>query len=252
MDLYFKFVFFLLGLTIGSFLNVVIYRIPEGESIAQPPSHCPSCGTRLKPLDLVPIFSWLFLKGRCRHCSTNISPRYALVELLTGIVFLFTYIKFGLDWYIIVAFGFMAVLIAMTFIDMDHQIIPDELNIFLIVFFVATNLFISYIPWKDAIFGALIGFAPLFLIVLLTGGSGMGMGDVKLMFALGLYLGFWNSILTVFLSFIYGGVFGVLLLVTKIKGRKDAIPFGPWIALGAVTAFYFGAGIIGWYMGMLV
>ena len=251
MDLYFAIVFLILGLLIGSFLNVVIYRLPEGESIAKPPSHCPSCNVRLKPIDLIPVFSWLFLKGRCRYCKVAISPRYALIELLTGVSLLISYLYAGLTWHLLVLLVLLSVLIADTFIDIDHQIIPDELNIFLFVFFIAINLVASYIPWKDAIFGALAGSLPLFLLVVLTGGAGMGFGDVKLMFVLGLYLGLWSTLLTLFLSFIYGGIFGVLLLATGIKKRKDAIPFGPWIAIAAVTVLFFGDQIINWYFGMM-
>ncbi len=251
MDLYFAIVFLILGLLVGSFLNVVIYRLPEGESIVKPPSHCPSCNVRLKPIDLIPVFSWLFLKGRCRYCKVAISPRYALIELLTGVSFLISYLYAGLTWQLLVLLVLLSVLIADTFIDMDHQIIPDELNIFLFVFFIAINLVASYIPWSDAIFGALAGSLPLFLLVVLTGGAGMGFGDVKLMFVLGLYLGLWSTLLTLFLSFIYGGIFGVLLLATGIKKRKDAIPFGPWIAIAAVTVLFFGDQIINWYFGMM-
>jgi prepilin signal peptidase PulO-like enzyme (type II secretory pathway) len=251
MDLYFTIVFLILGLLIGSFLNVVIYRLPEGESIVMPPSHCPRCSASLRPIDLVPVFSWLFLKGRCRYCKAPISPRYALIELLTGISFAFSYLYAGLSWQLLALLVLISVLIADTFIDLDHQIIPDELNIFLLIFFIAFNFMASYIPWKDALFGALAGSLPLFLLVVLTGGAGMGFGDVKLMFVLGLYLGLWSTLLTLFLSFIYGGIFGVLLLATGIKKRKDAIPFGPWIAIAAVTALFLGDGIISWYFGMM-
>lgn len=248
METYYFVVIFVFGLLIGSFLNVVIYRLPEGMSIATPPSHCPKCNHQLKPLDLVPVFSWLFLKGKCRYCAVKVSPRYALVELLTGILFAYTYLVFGLEWILLVQLIFVAVLIAVVFIDLDHQIIPDELNLFLLLVFIFANLALSFIPWKDAFLGAAAGFLPLFLVVLLTGGAGMGMGDVKLMFVLGLYLGLGQTLLALFLSFIYGGVFGVLLLVTKIKGRKDAIPFGPWIVLATLTSLYFGPNLISWYL----
>jgi leader peptidase (prepilin peptidase)/N-methyltransferase len=251
-ELYFQVVIFLFGLLIGSFLNVVIYRLPEGQSIATPPSHCPKCNTQLKPKDLVPVFSWLALGGKCRYCKTKVPVRYALVELLTGCFFLFTYWKFGLQWSLLVWLVFVSVMIAVTFIDLDHQIIPDELNIFLLIVFIVANLFLTFVPWKDGVFGALAGSVPLFLIVLLTGGAGMGMGDVKLMFVVGLYLGLWNTVLALFLSFIFGGFFGVLLLVTKIKGRKDAIPFGPWLVLGTLTAIYFGQDLITWYLNSFI
>ncbi|NTW72382.1 MAG: prepilin peptidase, partial [Eubacteriaceae bacterium] len=140
MDITIAIIILIYGLVIGSFLNVVIYRLPNEQSIISPPSHCGSCNTRLRPIDLIPVFSWIFLKGQCRYCGEKISARYALVELLTGTLFLLTYIYTGLSWVLLVNLILVSVLVAMTFIDYDHQIIPDEFHIFLIIVFVISNI----------------------------------------------------------------------------------------------------------------
>ena len=242
---------FVLGAVIGSFLNVVIYRIPLGKSIVAPPSHCPKCDTRLKPWDLVPLLSWLSLRGRCRYCAASVSYRYALVELLTGLLFVFTYIQVGIDSILIVYLLLTSILIADTFIDFDHFILPDGLHAFGTVAFMLLNLMFSFIPWQDAGLGVIVGMTPLLLLVLLTRGNGMGLGDVKLMAMLGLFLGWKLTLLTLLLSFILGGVFGVLLLATKVKTRKDPIPFGPWIAMAAFIAMHWGEEIIKLYLGTI-
>jgi len=242
---------FVFGAVIGSFLNVVIYRIPVGESIVAPPSHCPKCDKLLKPWDLVPILSWLGLRGKCRYCATPVSCRYPLVELLTGLLFVFTYIQVGIDSILIVYLVLTSILIADTFIDFDHLILPDGLHIFGALAFVLLNLLFSFIPWKDAMLGVVVGMTPLLLLVLLTGGNGMGLGDVKLMAMLGLFLGWKLTLLTLLLSFILGGFFGVVLLATKLKTRKDPIPFGPWIAMAAFIAMHWGGEIIKLYLGTI-
>lgn len=242
---------FILGLTIGSFLNVCIYRIPEGESIISPPSSCGSCGTRLKPVELIPVLSWLFLGGKCRYCGESIATRYPLVELLTGSLFAVTYWRIGLDWTLIPYGILIATLITITFIDLDHQIIPNTINLFALIVFLGSNLTLGYIDWKEALIGSLVGGGFLFLLVVLSRGAAMGMGDVKLMAVLGLFLGWRSALLTLFLSFILGGLFGVLLLLLKRKGRKDAIPFGPWIALAATVSILYGNEILTWYIQFL-
>jgi leader peptidase (prepilin peptidase)/N-methyltransferase len=242
---------FIFGLIIGSFLNVCIYRIPAGKSIATPPSSCGSCGTRLKPLDLFPIVSWIFLGGKCRYCGESIAIRYPFVELMTGLLFSVVFWQYGMDKVLLPYLTLTAILISITFIDLDHQIIPNKINLFALGGFLVFNIILGYINWTDSLLGALIGGGFLFLLVIISKGAAMGMGDVKLMAVLGLYLGWTSIILTLLLSFIIGGVFGVLLLVLKIKGRKDAIPFGPWIAIAAFVTIVFGSNILTWYIALL-
>lgn len=241
---------FLVGTIIGSFLNVIIYRIPIGESIISPPSHCGNCDSRLRPLDLIPILSWIALKGKCRYCSSKISYRYPFVELLTGGLFLFTYIAVGIDQKLVAYLVLGCMLIINTFIDMDHFILPNIILLFGLIAFVLLTVFLPFISWRDSFLGAFVGAVPLLILFLLTKGRGMGPGDVKFMGVIGLYLGWKLSLLTLFLSFILGGIFGILLLATRIKDKTDAIPFGPWIALAAFISMYWGSDIISWYLGL--
>ena len=241
----------LFGLMIGSFLNVCIYRIPRNESISFPPSHCTSCGHKLGPADLVPLFSYMFLRGRCRYCGERISVRYPLVEALGGAAFLLCYIRFGLTVESIKYALLICVLISVTFIDGDHGIIPGKLMIFAAISGIILNLIghkfnaglLSYL------YGALLGGGVIMLIVLLTGG--MGGGDIQLMAVVGLFLGFKRCALSLLLSFIIGGLAGALLLLTKKKSRRDYIPFGPWISAAAVIGIFFGDSIVNWYISLL-
>ena len=242
------FFIFLFGLMIGSFLNVCIYRIPIGKSIVSPPSSCENCGARLKPKDLFPVISWIFLGGKCRYCGESINIRYPLVELLTGILFVILFGKIDFKKVLIPYLTLTSILIVITFTDLDHQIIPNKVNLFAFVAFIILNLFSGYIQWKDSLLGALIGGGFLFVLALLTGA--MGIGDVKLITVIGFYLGWKSTILTLFLSFIIGGVFGILLLAFRIKGRKDIIPFGPWIAIASYITMLIESEAIIWYMGL--
>ena len=242
---------FIFGLIIGSFLNVCIYRIPLGLSIVTPPSACGSCGQRLKPKDLIPLLSWLYLKGKCRYCGQPISIRYPLVEFITGLIFAFTYWVFGWTWILLIYLIIYSGLIAIVFIDLDHQIIPNSINLFLLIIFFISNFILEYIYWKEAFIGGLLGGGFLFLLVLLSRGTAMGMGDVKLMGVLGLFLGWQYTLLTLLLSFIIGGIFSLLLLALKIKGRKDTIAFGPWLVAGFFITTIFGNNILDWYLRLL-
>src|SRR5690554_6266354 len=167
------FLFFIFGLVIGSFLNVCIYRIPKGRSIVSPPSSCGSCGTRLQPMDLFPVISWAVLGGKCRYCGESIALRYPLVELLTGLLYAVTYWRIGLVWALIPNIILITILITITFIDLDHQMIPNTINLFALVVFLGSNLILGYINWIDAIIGGLVGGGFLFLLVLLSRGAAM-------------------------------------------------------------------------------
>lgn len=242
---------FLLGLLIGSFLNVCIYRIPRGESIVFPPSHCTSCDHKLGPLDLVPVFSYIFLKGRCRYCHEKISLRYPVIEMLNAVMYLLCFLKFGLTFEFVKFAVLLSVLIVISLIDFDHSIIPG----YIIIFAASAGIILNIIGYKfnagllNYLYGALTGGGVILLIVLLTGG--MGGGDIQLMAVVGLFLGFKSTVLTLLLSFIIGGIAGVTLILLKKKSRKDYIPFGPWIAAAAFIAVFLGDRIISWYISML-
>jgi leader peptidase (prepilin peptidase)/N-methyltransferase len=243
-----------LGLAVGSFLNVVIYRLPRKESLVRPRSRCPGCGTQLADKDNIPVVSWLLLKGKCRTCGTTISARYPLVELITGALFVAAALRFGLDWVLPAYLVFFASLVAITFIDLEHYIIPNRIvyptifaSIPLLV--LAAALQDEWTELQHAALGAVLAWGFL-LIVHLISPRGMGFGDVRLSFLLGLFLG-WLDLrhvfLGLFLGFLFGSVIGLVLMALRRRGRKDHIPFGPFLAAGSVVAVLFGSQILGWY-----
>ncbi|MCX7780945.1 MAG: prepilin peptidase [Negativicutes bacterium] len=241
-------IFFFFGLLIGSFLNVCIYRLPQGKSIVSPPSRCPKCRARLRLWDLIPVLSWVWLQGKCRYCHASVAARYALVELLTGVLFLWAFSVVGLSLELIKALIFISFLIIITFIDIDHQLILDKVLLVMAGAGVVINLFIGA-PMPDLVsmlLAAAAGGGVLLVIAVLTRG-GMGGGDIKLMAVLGLWLGWPHIIIVMFGSFIIGGIAGVLLMLLKLKGRRDYIPFGPFIALAAFLTMLYGLDILLWY-----
>lgn len=257
MELYFMIIAFIMGSIFGSFYNVCIYRIPEKISVAKPPSHCYNCNTRLKPLDLVPILSWTFLKGKCRYCGQKISPRYALVELLTGILFATIYISFGYNIETIYYMFLVSLLIIITFIDLDHYIIPDSLIIIGSIFAVVFNLFVKLVSIRSMLLGALIcGGGMLLLIYLIelaVKKEVMGGGDIKLFAMLGLFLGLKGGLLTILLSVYVGAIYGIITIVySKIKKQEynSMIPYGPFISVGALVYVLYGTQIINWYLNL--
>lgn len=244
------------GLLIGSFLNVLIYRIPREESIAFPGSHCPSCGHKLKWYDNIPLFSYLILNGKCRYCGTNISIQYPLIETLNAIIYVVLYISFS--WSIdFIFYALMAsVLIAIAGIDLKEQIIPDSLVLSILVFEVlhkAANYFVLGISplLLDSVIGLLVA-GGLFLVIVLLSRGGMGGGDVTLIGSLGFILGLRGILLTIFLSFILGALISIFLLASKIKTRKDPIPFGPFIIIGFFIVLLYGEQILYWYFNILL
>ena len=233
---------------IGSFLNVCIFRIPKRKSISFPPSHCPKCEAKLRPLDLIPLLSYIFYKGKCRYCGEKISLQYPTVELLNGLICLFLYMKYGLTLYFFKYAILASLLIVISFIDFKYQIIPDRLNIFCL----AVGIFftLSYgNKWLvvNSALGLFIGGGLFLLIAIVTKGA-MGGGDIKLMGALGFCLGWKYILLTTLLSFVIGEIISIILLAFKIKGRKDYIPFGPFISIAAIVTMTYGKEILEWYL----
>ena len=242
---------FLLGLAIGSFLNVCIWRLPREESIIRPGSHCPACSTVLGVRDLVPVLSWIFLRGKCRFCAARISPRYPAVELLTGGLFFLTYLHYGPSPAMIAAMVFSAFMVAITFIDLDHQIILDGMLALLAVSGLVLQLMTGAVGFWSMWLGALVGGGLLLVLAIISQG-GMGGGDVKFAAALGFWLGWPGILLGLFIGFVAGGAISLLLLATGLRGRKDFIPFGPFIALGAWIALLYGKNILAWYFSFLI
>jgi len=235
---------FVFGAVIGSFLNVCIYRLPEQQSIAKPLSQCPHCHHPIRFYDNIPLISYLILKGKCRDCGEKISWRYPLVELITAILALFLFAKFYLTLNFLVFFIFTAVLIVITFIDLDHQIIPDLLTLPGIPIFFLLAVFVVGVPWMEAAIGLLIGGGVLFVIALgyevITKREGMGGGDIKLLAMIGGFLG-WKSLIFVLLfSSLLGAVIGVALMLIKKEDMKYAVPFGPFLSAAAVAYLFWG------------
>lgn len=235
---------FVFGAVIGSFLNVCIYRLPEQQSIAKPLSQCPHCHHPIRFYDNIPLISYLILKGKCRDCGEKISWRYPLVELITAILALFLFAKFYLTINFLVFFIFTAVLIVITFIDLDHQIIPDLLTLPGIPIFFLLAVFVVGVPWMEAAIGLLIGGGVLFVIALgyevITKREGMGGGDIKLLAMIGGFLG-WKSLIFVLLfSSLLGAVIGVALMLIKKEDMKYAVPFGPFLSAAGVAYLFWG------------
>lgn len=242
------------GLAVGSFLNVVIHRVPKKESVVAPRSRCPGCGTELAARDNIPVVSWLVLKGRCRTCAEPISARYPLVELLTGVLFAVTALHFGLDAALPAFLVAVAGLIAISAVDLELFIVPNRI-LYPTLFAAAPLLLIAaavdndWISLKTAAVGGALGWG-LLLVIHLVSPAGMGFGDVRLAGLIGMMLG-WLSVghvvVALFLSFLLAAVGGVLLIVAGVKGRKDKVPFGPFLASGAMLALLFGDRLIDWY-----
>jgi leader peptidase (prepilin peptidase)/N-methyltransferase len=245
---------FTLGAVIGSFLNVCIYRIPAGESIVHPPSRCPACGSGIRWYQNVPILSYLLLRGRCAACGVRISARYPLVEALTGVLFVLVFYRFGLHGATLVYWLFAAALVVVTFIDLDHQIIPDVISLPGIFVGFLCALAIPWLSWTDSLLGILAGGGSLYLVAagyeLLTKKEGMGGGDIKLLAMIGAFLG-WQAILPiVFFSSLVGTLVGVPVMLIKNADSKLAIPFGPFLAVAALFYLFWGPALIRWYLGM--
>jgi leader peptidase (prepilin peptidase)/N-methyltransferase len=240
------------GAMVGSFLNVCIHRLPKEESIVRPGSHCPKCKTPIRFYDNIPLLSYLLLGGKCRHCKAPISIQYPIVEAITALSSFFLFITFGVSLSFFYYFSFVAALIAITVIDLYHQIIPDVISLPGIVIGLLGSLVISQITFWSSLIGVISGGGSLFLVATvyqwLFKREGMGGGDVKLLAMIGAFLGWKAVILTIFLSSFIGSIIGITVMLIKGKDFKYAIPFGPFLALGAVISLFWGENLISWYL----
>ena len=240
----------LLGLLIGSFLNVVIWRVPRGESIVRPASHCPSCDNDLQAHDNIPVVSWLLLRGRCRYCQTRISARYPLVELATAALFAAVAAKVGSHATLPAYLYLAAIAVALSLIDLDVKRLPNAIvlpsyGVGLVLLGIAAAVEPSWNSLLRGLFGMLAYYGAFFLLVLIYP-KGMGFGDVKLAGVLGLYLGYlgWDVLAVgAFGGVVLGGVTGVVLMSMRRAGRKSAIPYGPFMLVGALVGLFAGADI---------
>ena len=273
---------FAFGAIVGSFLNVVIHRVPNEESVVFPNSACPKCKQPIKPYDNLPILSWLILGGKCRNCKEKISPRYPAVEFLTATIFVLVFWQIGFNLFLPACLIFAAAMIALIFIDAEHMILPNVITYPLLLFALLMRLifplfisaeyftdlksapltyFQSYPIWLvsliGAVFGGLLGGGSLWLVgeiwKRLRGVDAMGLGDVKMMFAVGAFLGWKLTFLSIFLGAFTGAIAGIFVIYTqKEKDFQAQIPFGIFLGLGSIIALLFGDQMISWYLGTFV
>ncbi len=253
-NLIFPFFSFLFGSVVGSFLNVCIHRLPRGESIIFPSSHCPYCNQTIRFYDNIPIISYLILRGKCRFCGKPISPQYLIVEILSATFSLILFLKYPI-WEYLIYFSFFSSLLVITFIDLKHQIIPDIISLPGIGIGFLSSFVLSRITYLDSFLGIalgggiLYGVALIYYLIMKT--EGMGGGDIKLLAMIGAFLGSKAVLVTIFVSALIGSVVGLTIIVLKGKDRKYAIPFGPFLALGAIISLFWGNSLIAWYTNLM-
>jgi len=238
----------ILGAIVGSFLNVVAYRLPRGESLSHPPSRCPNCGQAVKPYDNIPVLSWLLLRGRCRHCREPISVRYPIVEAGTALLCALVVVVKGADEDAIIGIVLVLLLVPVTLIDLDHHLIPNKITYPGAVLGIALVAVLETDSLVEHLVAA-AGAGGFLLVAAIVQPRGMGMGDVKLAFVLGIYLG--RAVVpAIFTALIAGALIGAIIIARMgvAKGRKAGIPFGPWLSLGGVVGLLAGDEIVDWYL----
>lgn len=247
MHVYWLIVFFIFGITFGSFFNVVGLRLPKGLAFSSDRSYCPHCQHQLTWLELIPIFSFFLQKGACRHCHKRISFIYPLVELFTGLLFSYAYWHIGLTLELVTAILLVSLFMIVFVSDITYMIIPNKLLLFFLPWFMIMRIVSPLLPWYDALIGAFVGFTVIAAIILISGG-GMGAGDMKLFGIIGIILGWQATLLTLFLAALLGAVLGSLIMWFQKSDRKQPIPFGPYIIVAALISYFYGAEIIRIYL----
>jgi len=240
------------GLIVGSFLNVCIYRLPRRESVVWPSSHCTACNRVLSWYENVPVVGWLALRGRCRTCHESISPMYPIVELITGLVFAGGFLIYGLTPLLPVRLAFACAMIVLFVIDLQHQILPNPITVPGIAAGVVASLFLPP-GWLSSIIGAIAGGGVLYLIseayLRLRGIEGLGMGDVKMLAMIGAFLGWQQMLVTLVLASFAGSFLGLAMMAGGLGGMKAKLPFGTFLAVGAIAAAVVGDALVTWYLG---
>jgi len=236
------------GLVVGSFLNVCIARLPEGKSLWSPGSACPLCGAPIVWHDNIPVLSYVALRGRCRACGGRIAWRYPLVEIVTSGLFVLTFLRLGWNPDLPIGLALVAALITITGIDLSHQIIPDVITLPGIFLGFLANMVTGRVSLFDSLLGILAGGGTFFVIIFVSKG-GMGGGDMKLGAMLGAFLGWKVGLISLLIAVLAGGSTAVVLLLMKTRGRKDPVPFGPFLALGGLAGLLWGETLVAWYLG---
>ena len=242
---------FLYGAIVGSFLNVCIYRMPIGLSVVSPPSSCPNCKSKIAFYDNVPILSYLILGGKCRVCKTHISARYPMIEALNGALTAALFYKFGISVEFLAYFVFTSSLVVVTFIDLKYQIIPNAISLPGIAVGFGAAYFMPSVGLYSSGIGIIMGGGILLAIALsylvLTGRNGLGIGDVKLLAMIGAFVGWQGVLVTIFTASFVGALIGVVIIIKYGKSAKFKMPFGPFLAFGALVHIYFGQYLVNWY-----
>ena len=246
---------FIFGMVIGSFLNVCIYRLPASRSIVRPRSQCPQCGHSIRARDNIPVLSYLILRGRCRDCRVRIPLRYPLVETLSGAFAAMAVARFGFGWQAALMFALIAALLVITFIDLDHRIIPDAITLPGIPIGLAASFGPGLISPSASLIGILAGGGSLFLVAwgyqLITQREGMGGGDIKLLAMIGAFMGWQGVLFTIFVASLTGTLAGMALICRRRGDMKLAVPFGPFLAVGAIAYLFSGAELWAWYIAVV-
>ena len=241
-----------LGLAVGSFLNVCIYRLPRGESVVSPPSNCPSCRRRLNWFENMPVLGWLIVGGRCRTCRTAVSPMYPIVESLTALVFLLQYALLGWQPLLAVRLLFAGAMIVLFVIDLKHRILPNVITLPGVVLGLVASLFLEP-GWRDSLIGVAVGGGGLWMVgevyFRIHGEEGMGMGDIKMLAMVGAFLGWQGMLVTLLLASLGGSLVGGLLIAFRLGNLKYALPFGSFLAVAALLTTHAGRPLITWYLG---
>ena len=243
----------IIGLCIGSFLNVCIYRIPREESIAFPPSHCTSCGYELKAVDLIPVISYLFLKRKCRKCGEKISINYPLVELLNGVLYLLIFLRFGLSLSFVFYSLLTSLLIVISYIDLDSKYIYSSttiLGVVLAAIYIVVGLYTKDISISNNVLGGAIGYGIIYLIVVIT--KGMGQGDAEVAGVCGLLIGIKWILVCLFIAVVLGGLVAAIILIFKLKEKKSEIAFSPYISIGSIVYILLGKEILSLYLNFFI
>jgi leader peptidase (prepilin peptidase) / N-methyltransferase len=235
------------GLFFGSFFNVIGLRVPLKESIVYPRSACPKCKHTLSPLELIPVLSYLIQRGKCRQCRARISPLYPIMEFLTGALFVVVPLALGWNAEIWVGWTLVSLFIIITVSDIKYMLIPDKILLFFAGVFLVERIFIPLSPWWDSLLGATVGFSLLLLISIVSKG-GMGGGDIKLYALIGFVLGTKLVLMSLFISTLLGALIGIIGIMVGVFERKKPIPFGPFIALGSLIAYFYGNTIFNAYL----
>lgn len=243
---------FVIGSCIGSFLNVVVYRLPVGKSLVSPGSHCPRCEHPIAFYDNIPILSYFILRGKCRHCKVPFSGRYALVEALCGLFTLMLFRRYGIHPQLFIELLFVYGLVAIAFIDLDTYLIPDVLSLSGVVLGFALSFFTPRLDWVDSLLGIVVGGGLFYAIAVgyqyVRHQDGLGGGDIKLLGMIGAFLGIPGVLLTVVVASVVGAVVGLIVMRRQETGLAAMVPFGPFLSLGALVYLLWGQGLIAWYL----